>query len=112
MPILHRTLLAAAFLVLSIPGVAAQPDWNGTWVGNWSGDGVQIIMAGNVLTGFYFHGDYLDTGSSSLSKDGTSLTFTWHGGRMTLTRNGATAAHALIRETGKPDLAFDVKKDD
>lgn len=108
----NRSLLLAEFLVLATPTFAA--GWNGTWAGNWdnNGDGVQIIMAGNDPIGFYFHGDYLDTNASSVSKDGNTLTFTFAGGSITLTRNGATAAHALIHQKGKPDLAFDVKKDD
>jgi hypothetical protein len=109
-----RTAILAVFFASAIAASAFAADWNGTWAGNWdnNGDGIQIIMAGNELTGFFFHNDYLDTGPAAVSKDAKVLTFTWAGGSATLTRSGDKTAHVLIREAGKPDLSFDVKRDD
>ena len=53
----------SASLDVAIPGVAmAQQtaNWNGTWIGNWSGgNGTQIVFADNELIAMYWGGDYL-----------------------------------------------------
>jgi len=110
----------AAFLValiafVAIPvlasGTQPQPNWNGTWVGNWAnGNGAQIIFAGNDLVGIYWRGDYLSDTQSAISPVGV-VTITWPSGSATLTRDGETTAHIVIRETGKPDLSFALKRD-
>ena len=107
--------LCASVAIAPIPAWASgtqQPvNWNGTWAGNWSGgDGAQIIFAGNEFIGFYWHGDYLADVHAALSPAGV-VTLAWASGSATLTRNGETTAHIVIREPGKPDLAFALKRD-
>jgi hypothetical protein len=110
-----KTPLAFVALALMTTSAFAATDWNGTWVGNWSGagsNGVQIMMAGNVATGIFWNGDYLpDELHAKVSADGKTLTITWDHSSATLTRDGAETAHAVIREPGKPDAAFAVKID-
>ena len=107
--------LCASVAMASVPawssGVQQPVNWNGTWAGNWSGgDGAQIIFAGNEFIGFYWHGDYLADVHATLSPAGV-VTLTWAAGSATLTRDSETTAHIVIREPGKPDLAFALKRD-
>ena len=88
------------------------PTWNGTWIGNWeSGRGTQIVFAGDELICVYWNGDYLPEVQSSLSADRSAVTLSWPAGQADLTRNGETTGHIVIREKGKPDVSFDVKRD-
>jgi hypothetical protein len=102
-----------AALVLTAPARAGG-DWNGTWVGNWQGgDGVQLIMAGDVATGMFWHGDYLpDDLHSKVSRDDRTLTITWDHSSAVLTRdeNGETGFIA-ISEPGRKLVMFPVKID-
>jgi hypothetical protein len=104
---------AAAFASVATPVAAQQaPSWNGTWAGNWErGQGTQIVFAGNELIAVYWRGDYLDT-RAALSRDGASIAVKWAAGDATLTRDGPAIAHIVIREKGRPDASFRVKKGD
>jgi hypothetical protein len=97
--------------LIMLAGIIA--DWNGTWAGNWKqGDGIQVIMAGNVATGIFLHGDYLpDDLHASVSPDGKTLTILWNGSSAVLQRDTTTTAHITIHESGRPGAAFDVKRD-
>jgi hypothetical protein len=97
--------------LILLAGIIA--DWNGTWAGNWKhGDGIQIIMAGNVATGIFLHGDYLpDDLRASVSPDGKTLTIRWGGSSAVLKRDTATTAHIAIHESGHADAAFAVTRD-
>jgi hypothetical protein len=92
---------------------AAPLSWNGTWIGNWDkgGNGTQIIFAGEEFTGIFWNGDYVFDAKGVASKDSNAVTITWPGARAVLTRDGETTAHIVIREKGKPDAAFAVKRD-
>jgi hypothetical protein len=72
------------------PVALADPDaahpWDATWVGGFDngGDGVQVIVAGDAVVGFFLGGDYVDVSeTAAIAADG-SLTFTWDGGTATL----------------------------
>jgi hypothetical protein len=97
---------------LAIAGAAAAGEgWDGTWHGGFDndGDGVQIIMIGPQVTGFYFHGDYLDTDTGTATPDGT-VTFHWDGGEGTLADDGGK--HRLtVHETGKADRVIPLERD-
>jgi hypothetical protein len=84
-----------------------------TWVGGFDddGNGVQLIITGDVVVGFYIDGDYADISDSNrLGADG-SLTFTWDGGDATLSAKGDD--HVLtVREAGKPERVIPVKRDE
>jgi hypothetical protein len=87
-------------------------NWNGTWIGNWAGgNGTQIVFADNELIAMYWNGDYLSDTQSSLSPDGKAVTITWPSGQALLTRDGEAGGHIVVHETGRPDIAFDVKRD-
>ncbi len=99
-------------LLLSCTAAFAAPDWNGMWIGNWNtGNGTQIIFAGNEFTGIFWEGDYVPDAVGTVSKDGKTVAITWAGASATLTRDGDTTGHIVIHEKGKPDAAFAVKKD-
>ena len=59
----------------------------------------------------YWNGDYLPEVTSSASAGGAAVTITWPAGQAVLTLNGETTGHIVIREKGRPDTAFDVKRD-
>jgi hypothetical protein len=106
---------AAAVAILGMmPMANAQQDssWNGTWVGNWeTGEGTQIVFAGNTFISIYWGGDYVSDAKGSLSKDGKVATITWQGGEAVLTRKSATAIDIVIRAKGKKDVSFALKRD-
>ena len=107
-------VIAAIIGLLAGPGtaMAQQPSWNGTWIGNWqSGDGVQIVFAGQDLVAFYWHGDYLDSVQAKESQGGRVVTAIWSSGEAVLTRDGDATARITVHESGKPDLSFPLKRD-
>jgi hypothetical protein len=108
-----RAAIASLLFVASMAPTLAASDWNGTWAGNWKdGDGVQIVMAGNDVTGMFWHGDYLSGDlHSAVSSDGKTLAITWDHASAVLTRVDAQTAHVVIHEPKQPDAAFDVKRD-
>ncbi len=105
----------SASLDVAIPAAAmAQQttNWNGTWIGNWAGgNGTQIVFADNELIAMYWNGDYLSDTQSSVSPDGKVVTITWPSGQALLTRDGEAGGHIVVHETGRPDITFDVKRD-
>jgi hypothetical protein len=81
---LFGAVLTFAPVALADPD-AAHP-WDASWAGGFEdgGDGVQLIVAGNEVIGFFFHGDYIDvTQNDALAADG-SLSFFWTHGHATL----------------------------
>jgi len=108
-----RRLLAAAALLFASAAFAASPSWNGTWIGNWDkgGNGTQIVFAGETFISIYWDGDYVPDAQGALSKDGKTVTITWPSAHAVLSRDGETTAHIVIREKGKKDAAFAVKRD-
>ena len=98
--------------VMAMTGAAAAGDgWDATWHGGFDngGDGVQVIVTGGQVLGFYFHGDYIDTDDGTPSPDG-AITFHWDGGAGTLSDDGGK--HRLtVRETGKPDRVIPLERD-
>ena len=91
---------------------SADRDWNGTWIGNWAGgNGTQIVFADNELIAMYWDGDYLSDTQSSLSPDSKIVTITWQSGQAVLTRDGEASGHIVVHERGRPDITFEVKRD-
>ncbi|HEX4304191.1 MAG TPA: hypothetical protein VHZ78_15445 [Rhizomicrobium sp.] len=110
---MKRSLLFLFLLFAALPAFAAS-DWDGTWAGNWQGgDGVQVIMAGNVATGIFWHGDYLpDALHSTISHGGKTLTITWDHSTAVLTRDeNSETGFIAIREPGGKLAMFPVKLD-
>lgn len=92
--------------------VQQSSSWDGEWAGNWQhGQGTQIIFAGDELIGIYWRGDYISETHAVLSRGGAVVTINWTSGEALLTRDGPTTAHIVIREKGRPEAAFIVKKD-
>ena len=89
-----RTIAVLLASSLAAAPALAHPDaehpWDATWFGGFEGggDGVQLIVAGDEVIGFFYGGDYVDVSSTEpLGADG-SLSFTWVGGHATLSRDG------------------------
>jgi hypothetical protein len=86
--------------------------WNGTWIGNWeTGPGTQIVFAGEQLIAVYWNDDYLPEVQATASADGSAVAITWPAGGAVLTRDGEATGHIVIREEGRPEVAFHVKRD-
>ncbi|MEJ0013024.1 MAG: hypothetical protein WDM94_10460 [Bauldia sp.] len=106
---LRAYILAAAVAAASPAGAA---DWDATWVGGFDngGDGVQVIIAGDTVVGFFLGGDYLEvTDPGALAADG-SLSFKWDGGAATLSAAGDS--HTLtIHAAGAADRVIELKRD-
>ena len=105
--------VVAAALAFAAPASAddAHP-WDATWFGGFgtNAEGVQIIVAGDDVIGFFFAGDYVDVSASGpVAADG-SLTFTWDDGTATLSAKGGD--HTLtIHQAGKADRTIPLKRD-
>jgi hypothetical protein len=101
-----------ALAVFSTPIFAqASETWNGTWAGGWKGGaGAQIVFAGNDLIALYWGGDYVEDAHGAPGRGG-AVEIAWSGGHATLTRLGPTSARIAIREAGKPEVTFALKKD-
>jgi len=111
-----RILIALA-LALSFPALVAAADsadaWDATWVGDWDtpdDNGVQVIVAGGQVLGFFVNGDYLVPASTSpVAADG-SLTFTWDKGHATLKLDG-DKHELVVDETGQAERVIELTAD-
>ena len=108
-------LFAALALMLPLPALAdASADaWDATWVGDWDApndNGVQVIVAGGQVLGFFVNGDYLVPASTSpVAADG-SLTFTWDKGHATLKLDG-DKHELVVDETGQAERVIELTAD-
>ena len=98
------------------PAAFAHPDaahpWDATWVGGFDngGDGVQVIVAGDAVVGFFLGADYVDVGETgAIAADG-SLKFTWDGGMATLSGSG-DGRTLTIHAKGVADRVVTVTED-
>jgi hypothetical protein len=109
-------LLLALPVTIALTGASmAGSDWDGTWHGgfdsdgNGAGDGVQLIVTGGKVLGFYYHGDYLDTDDGTTAADG-AITFHWEGGEGRLSATGG-GRQLSIHETGTADRTISLERD-
>ncbi len=106
-------MVVAALVSLAAPAWADQTHpWDASWFGGFGGnsEGVQIIVAGNQVVGFFFAGEYLDIAKTNpIAADG-SLTFTWDGGTATMSAPGGKAALA-VHKAGSPDAVIPLSRD-
>jgi hypothetical protein len=111
-----RPMLAGLIVIIGLGAGALAatgrgPTWDGTWAGGWENrDGVQITFGGQKLISFY-RGDYRDTGTAQISADGKVVTFAFSGGDVRLERTGEDDARITLRERGKPERSFTVKRE-
>jgi hypothetical protein len=106
-------VVVATALAVAAPASAddAHP-WDASWFGGFgtNAEGVQIIVAGDDVIGFFFGGDYVDVSQSEpIASDG-SLTFTWHGGTATLSAKGEDRI-ITIRQSGAADRVIPLTRD-
>jgi hypothetical protein len=113
-----RTFLLTAAVAFFIVGSAAAQDashpWDATWVGDWDSpddSGVQIIVTGDQVVGFFIHGDYVMPDSTApLGADG-SLGFTWANGKATLKMDGDTR-ELVVDENGQAERVVTLTQGD
>jgi hypothetical protein len=107
-----RALVAAGLLLWCAGGpVGAQaPDataWDAAWVGGWNGgEDSQVVIAGGVVIGFFWHGRHFTIESSTNLADGQPIRFLWPGGDAVVQLGPHGELLLLIRETGKPQTGF------
>ena len=101
-----------ALAIFATPVFAqAAPSWNGQWAGGWKGGaGAQVIFAGDDVIGLYWRGDYIEDAHGARASGG-AISISWSSGKAILTREGPASARIVIREPGKPDVSFALKKD-
>jgi hypothetical protein len=102
---------AGAWLVLAVTAANAGGGWDATWHGGFDngGDGVQVVIAGGHVIGFYYHGDYLDT-DDGVEEAGGSIRFHWSGGEGVLSNSGGKRQLA-IHEPGRADRVIPLSED-
>jgi hypothetical protein len=113
-----RTLLLATVVTLSLAAPAAAQDashpWDATWVGDWDSpddSGVQVIVTGDQVVGFFIHGDYVMPDSTApIGADG-SLGFTWANGKATLKMDG-DARELVVDEKGQAERVVTLTQGD
>ena len=111
---IFRAVMIAAALALAAPALAddATHPWDASWYGGFGGnaEGVQIIVAGDEVIGFFFNGDYADVSETDpLAADG-SLTFKWDGGTATLSGTGSNRI-ITVHQTGAADRVIKLTED-
>ena len=107
---LIAALALAAFIVTGAPAQTGRTGWDGTWAGGWdTGNGVQLVFAGDTLIAFYWRNDYKSLARTTAASDG-SRSFTWDKGEAKLTRAGNEAT-LILRERGKPELSVSLKRE-
>jgi hypothetical protein len=111
-PMLAGLIVITGLGVSALAATGRGPTWDGTWAGGWEngGDGVQITFVGQKLISFY-RGDYRDTGTAQISADGKVVSFPFSGGDVRLERTGEDDARITLRERGRPERVFTVKRE-
>ena len=106
------TVMAAALAFAAAASADETHPWDASWFGGFGGnaEGVQIIVAGDQIVGFFFSGDYVDVNTSDpIAADG-SLTFKWDGGTATLSASGKD--HVLtVHQAGAPAKVIALSRD-
>ena len=104
-------LPALAILMAMTARAVAAGDLDGTWAGGWdSGDGVQIIVVGDTIIGFYRDGqDYVDIEHSSAVPG--AIDFAWKNGEAVLSRDAKTGVRLVLHDKGKPAKTIPLKRD-
>src|SRR5271169_1515999 len=103
-------LLAVAFPAMGASRARAANAFDGTWAGvDANGETVQAIFADGQILGFYWRGDYTEPTGAKLGAGGSSLTFSFSGGRATIARDGARMTVVIHDKRGESRI--DLKKD-
>ena len=111
-PMAAAAILAGFALGPALGSAQQQTSWDGTWAGGWeSGQGTQLILAGDDLIAVYWHGDYIDQVHSGLVPGGAGLAITWPSVEALLTRDGDSSAHLVIHEMCQPDVTISLMRD-
>ena len=106
-----RRSALAALLVSAGFGHAAEGPLEGEWGGlDARGATAQVMVTSNNILGFFWGGDYRDTGPSRVYDGGARIEFTFATGAATLDKTPA-GARLTIREVGRPSNTIDLKKD-
>ena len=110
----RRSVLAvfvAAFVVSTRFTYAAEGPLSGEWGGlDARGATAQVMVTSNKILGFFWGGDYQETGPSSVYDGGARIEFTFATGAASLVKTAA-GARLTIREVGRSPHPIDLKKD-
>ena len=109
---MNRMLVLSVLFALGFGAAAAAETLDGTWAGGWeTGDGVQIIVVGDRVIGFYRGDDYLTVERSVSVPGGGAIDFTWPSGEAVLARDAKGEVRVTIRAKGKTEEIIPVKRD-
>jgi hypothetical protein len=103
--------LAAALVVSAGCSYAAEGPLEGEWGGlDARGATAQVMVTSDNILGFFWGGDYRETGPSKVYAGGARIEFTFATGAASLVKTPA-GARLTIREVGRSPNPIDLKKD-
>jgi hypothetical protein len=106
-----RRSAVAALVVSAGFGHAAEGPLEGEWGGlDARGATAQVMVTSDNILGFFWGGDYRETGPSKVYDDGARIEFTFATGAASLVKTPA-GARLTIREVGRSPNPIDLKKD-
>jgi hypothetical protein len=92
-------------------GHAAEGPLEGEWGGlDARGATAQVMVTSDKVLGFFWGGDYRETGPSKVYDGGARIEFTFATGAASLVKTPA-GARLTIREVGRSPNPIDLKKD-
>ena len=103
-------LLAATLPAFRAMRARAANAFDGTWGGlDANGETVQIIFVDGQIIGFYWRGDYLNANVGKLDGAGSTLSFSFAGGRAVVERSDAGMSMVIRDKRGESRI--ELKKD-
>jgi hypothetical protein len=104
-------VFATAFAVTVGFAHAAEGPLEGEWGGlDARGATAQVMVTSSKILGFFWGGDYRETGSAKVYDGGARIEFTFARGAASLVKTAA-GARLTIREVGRSPNPIDLKKD-
>jgi hypothetical protein len=105
------TALFPAFFAFAGLASAGEGPLEGEWGGlDARGATAQVIVTSGKILGFFWGGDYRDTGPSRVSERGGRIDFTFATGSASLLKTPA-GARLTIKEAGRAPNSIELKKD-
>jgi len=104
-------LIASSLIAVASGAFAAAGPLEGEWGGlDARGATAQVMVSSGKILGFFWGGDYRETGSSRVFDGGARIEFSFATGSASLVKT-ASGARLTIQDLGRAPNAIDLKKD-
>jgi len=104
-------LLASIFVAAASGASAAASPLEGEWGGlDARGATAQVMVTSGKIIGFFWGGDYRETGPARVFDGGSRIEFSFATGSASLVKT-TTGARLTIRDLGRAPNPIDLKKD-